>query len=258
MEPASMECTEARLLLHGYHDGELDLRSALELERHTAGCAACARELANHRALSGVLRAALPPSPAPGALAARLAASLHTRPPLPLGLRLRAALGPAAALATWVAMMVMIFTAPRGPSASSDDPLVRDVVADHVRALMPGHLADVTSTDRHTVKPWFAGKLDYAPPVEDLASDGFPLAGGRLDYLDGRAVAALVYRRRDHVVNVFVWPTAAPDAAPRELARTGHHVVHWVQQGMTFWTVSDLNEAELAQLAALLRARLTR
>ena len=151
-----------------------------------------------------------------------------------------------------------------GPENGATPGLRQEVVSGHVRSLLAaGHLTDVPSSDRHTVKPWFAGRLDFAPPTPDLADAGFPLAGGRLDYLGGRAVAALVYRRRDHVINVFVWPDAAAGtpAAPRRTdagtaARDGGHaVLHWAQSGLAFWTVSDLNAAELADFARLFRAR---
>jgi anti-sigma factor RsiW len=130
--------------------------------------------------------------------------------------------------------------------------LEQEVVDAHVRSLLAAHLFDVPSSDRHTVKPWFAGKLDFSPSVPDLATQGFELAGGRLDYLGHRTVASLVYRRRQHVINVFVWPTTAADHAPRAGERNGYNVVEQVHSGMAYWLVSDLNRNELEQLAALL------
>jgi anti-sigma factor RsiW len=131
--------------------------------------------------------------------------------------------------------------------ASAEQALATEVVSGHVRSMMASHLTDVTSTDQHTVKPWFDGKLDFAPPVTDLASDGFPLLGGRLDYLGGHPVAALVYGRRKHMINLFLWPRSG-DRAPREITLRGYHTVHGVKNGMEFWAVSDVNPQDLETL----------
>jgi len=144
------------------------------------------------------------------------------------------------------------------PSAGVDEEEVAGWVADgHVRSLMADHLVDVESTDRHTVKPWFAGRLDFSPPVIDMADAGDALVGGRLDYLGRHPAAALVYRQRKHVINLFVWADAAgADAAPAALSRQGFHLVRWHEQGMQFWAVSDLNEPELRGFAERLRERI--
>jgi anti-sigma factor RsiW len=136
--------------------------------------------------------------------------------------------------------------------------LAHEVVASHVRSLLAGHLADVASSDRHTVKPWFTGKLDYAPPVFDLAAQGFPLAGGRLDYLDGHPVAALVYRAGPHTVNLFTWPAAGPASPPAAATERGFHLLCWTRSGMTWWAVSDIAADRLDDFARRLRAEVAR
>jgi len=140
---------------------------------------------------------------------------------------------------------------------AGEDGLAREIASAHVRSLMAeNHLSDVVSTDQHTVKPWFQGKLDFAPLVTDFSASGFPLTGGRLDYIDGRPVAALVYRHRLHVVNLFEWPAANPAAAtaPELVTRNGYSLVRWKRGGLEYWLVSDAAGAELLKFAQLIAA----
>jgi anti-sigma factor RsiW len=138
------------------------------------------------------------------------------------------------------------------PGSSAGEVTAREVVDEHLRSLTGNHLTDVLSSNQHTVKPWFDGRLDFTPPVKDLGQEGFPLVGGRLDYLDNRPVAALVYRRRQHIVNLFIAPAEhAPDARPTSQARAGYNIAHWTKSGMTYWAVSSVSAAELGKFARL-------
>ena len=136
----------------------------------------------------------------------------------------------------------------------SEDALAEEVVISHVRSLMVDHLSDVASTDQHTVKPWFKGKLDYAPPVQDFANRGFALVGGRIDYVDHRAVAALVYQHKEHVINAFVWPATQADSSVRQRTRRGFNMIEWNAEGMRYWVVSDISLDDLEEFARLTRA----
>jgi anti-sigma factor RsiW len=137
--------------------------------------------------------------------------------------------------------------------SSGADLIAESVLSSHVRSLMGAHLLDVPSSDRHTVKPWFNGKLDFSPDVRNFAAQGFPLIGGRIDYVGGRPVAALVYQRRQHIINLFTWPSSAAAGGESEVTHNGYHVLHWNSAGMAWWTVSDLNAGELRQFENLYR-----
>jgi len=189
---------------------------------------------------------------APDALRRRVAVHASRSPIATLKRRIELPLwGFAGVAAVAMALAVSVTVAVVLPH--SMDTLSREVVSNHVRSLMVDHLADVATSDQHTVKPWFAGKLDFSPPVEDLSAAGYPLVGGRLDYLDGKTVAALVYQRHQHRINVFVWPAATAATAERTTTINGYNMISWGQDGLRLWAVSDLNAKELETLVQLLQ-----
>ncbi|HEY4250300.1 MAG TPA: anti-sigma factor [Roseomonas sp.] len=254
---------EWRLLVQADMDGELTPAEAARLAAHLETCPACQALQDRLLMLVPQLKRGLTYHPAPEALRtalqARLGAAARSarpaaapaRAPLPArrwlgGARLRgAAMGMALA-----ASLAFVLVLPRGAD------LPETVVAGHIRALQPGHLMDVVSTDQHTVKPWFEGRLDFAPPVTDLAPQGFPLAGGRLDYMAGRPVAALVYRRAQHVINLYVWPDGSHlERGQSTGSHSGYNYIRWNRDGMAFWAVSDLNPQELGDFVRLWQAQ---
>ena len=265
-----MSCKLTQRFVPGYLDGELDLSRTIEMETHLQVCAECARELERLQALRAALQRGSFAYAAPEGLRERIQSSLRSAVPAetpehtsawrpsqifrPL-LVLRW-VGAFAVLALCAVTAWQLLPGLRG--RTSNQQLAAEVFASHVRSLEGNHLMDVPSTDQHTVKPWFDGKLDFSPPVEDLASDGFPLVGGRLDYLEGREVAALVYQRRKHFINVFVWPAAAGSSTTRTLEpRQGYHMMRWSRGGFQFWAVSDVNTQDLADFVRLLGTRIT-
>ncbi|WP_338665263.1 zf-HC2 domain-containing protein [Pararoseomonas sp. SCSIO 73927] len=244
-DPQPHPCHEMSLLVQADVDGELQAAEAARVAAHLETCPDCARFQRQLLALSGALHREIPRHRAPDhlreAVRNRIAGrSPPRRPPLR-----RWVLGAGPALAAGLLLLALL-PAGEGPSHGMPD----WVVAAHVRALQPQHLLDVVSAEQHTVKPWFAGRLPFSPPVRDLAPQGFPLLGARVDALPGSPAAALVYKRREHVINLFVWPTLPEeDGAAASGSREGYNFLRWSQGGMTLWAVSDLNARELAEFA---------
>lgn len=224
---SAASCEEVTDLLEPFADGELALSDQEAVAQHVRGCTECQLHLEELRVLRGKLKR-LPPYEAPAGLASRIAEKL-------------ALIGLAAGY--WILL-----------GAVQSDSLSRELVAAHVRSLMAAQPFDVASGDPHRVGPWFAGKLDFAPKVRDLAAQGFPLVGGRVDYFDGSRVAAIVFRRRDHVINVFIRPHASGPMRHEELRRNGYNIESWSDGEYDFWAVSDLNRDELDVLTKLLGA----
>ncbi len=241
------------LLVQAELDGELDAAEAASLAAHRAGCPECQAALADLSRARGLIGEELY-HPMPDAVRARIMAQLATRQTGSVSSireslvnlwrswwRAAAGFGFGAVCAAAIAVLMLPV-----PGAG----VTEQIVASHIRALQPGHLEDVPSSDRHTVKPWFDGRIDFAPPVKDLAADRFPLLGGRLDYVGGRPVAALVYGRDKHIIDLYVWP-AGDDSplAPISARRQGYNIVRWRQDGMNFWAISDVELAQLKDFA---------
>ena len=245
-----MSCEHASTVLHGYLDGELDAARASEFERHLESCPECLAALEAQETLRSALQRAQLYETAPVALRRKIRASLPATPRA----KFRFRLFPVRWLAVTAAILLVAFVGWRMVSNFNDKNQYQaaEMIDAHLRSLQSGHLTDVTSTDQHTVKPWFNGKLDFSPPVRDFANDGFPLQGGRLDVLHGRAIAALVYGRRKHVVNVFVWPASERDVAPRSGSQLGYQWVDWRKGEMEFCAISDTPASDLDQLQRLI------
>ncbi len=262
-----MNCEEITSLMDVYVDGELDPITSQKIEQHLRDCGKCEQAYEAHTALTHAISRSVPYYKAPIELRQRVHASLRdevdnkpTRT-VPRGSQLlvtRKQPEPRAVLfgmpwnwlglAAAVILAAIIFSSslPRLRQPTSDQFLATQLIASHVRSLMADHLTDVASSDQHTVKPWLDAKLDFAAPVVDLSGEGFPLIGGRLDYLDNHPVAALIYQRRKHFINLFAWP-ASPGAskAQKTMSRQGYHLLHWVDSDFNYWAVSDVSDGEL-------------
>ena len=247
----------ARLLLNAYVDGELDAASTMELEAQIRESRGLQQEFERLSALQSLVRNRASRFDAPSHLARRAFAALPEAPPARTLKTVPSWWRPLAMGATMAAVALLLWSVvPTFNRRDPDTGTREEVLAAHVRSLMADHLTDLTSTERHTVKPWLSSRLDFAPPVEDLASEGFTLIGGRLDYLRGRPVAALVYRYRQHVINVFVWPSSKNrEASVQTWALRGYNIARFDSRGMSFWAVSDLNPEDLQKLASLLQRR---
>lgn len=245
-----MNCAELNLLLHAYADGELDVMRSLEVEQHMKGCADCAAKLNSLKSLSDAFKESDLAYRAPVSLrrtVRQMARASRDEAPSP-AFNLQWLWKWLAVTATTVAALAILL---RPAGMSSNNEMMNEVVSAHVRSLMANHLTDVLSSDKHTVKPWFAGKLDFSPGVTDFAAQDFPLVGGRLDYINGRNVAALVYQHNKHFINVFIWPSTNACSSQQENYH-GYNIVTFDASGFHYYLVSDMDAGELKQLADLL------
>jgi anti-sigma factor RsiW len=247
-----MTCASSQHSIEAYLDGELATSESAEVAGHIDGCPSCAAIYRRLEQLRNGLRMQAPRYTAPAHLQQRINVALRKaakseapRRALPWNWLAVAASVLLCASLSWNFALLRS----RGPAT---DLLAQEVLSSHVRSLMGTHLVDVPSSDQHTVRPWFNGKLDFSPEVKDFASQGFRLVGGRVDYLGDRPVAALIYQRRQHFINLFTWPSSSP--APNgqsEVKRSGYNILSWTQDGMTYWAVSDLQRSELDQFVQL-------
>jgi len=241
---SELNCNDCAAWLHPYLDNELETEMAARVNMHMEKCADCKAQFAELQALRDGIRQHAPYFAAPELMERRIMSELSRQKPAHLPRQWLAPVFSAAALAA----SVMLYLSTPSPQ----DALVDEVVSSHVRSLMEQHLTDVASSDKHTVKPWFAGKLDFSPPVYDFTEQGYPLLGGRLDYIDNQIVAALSYKRNKHVINVFIMPTTQADAAMHSLSKRGYNLVFWRQNHLAFEAVSDLNRQELEALSQMI------
>jgi len=275
-----MNCEEATKLMDGYLDGELDPITNQTIEQHLRECQKCDEAYKTHSALIRSIGNATPYYKAPSGLRERIQSSLREeiaeRPlesvwrDMPSRLQSKQSERRAVLFGTqwnWLALAATIVLAaiiafnlaPRLQRPGADQFLATQLIASHVRSLMANHLTDVASSDQHTVKPWLDAKLDFAPVVVDLSSEGFPLVGGRLDYLDNRSVAALVYQRRKHFINLFVWPAESGSAgADKRITRQGYQLLHWVDSDFNYWAVSDVSDNDLQAFKQVFEKQLPR
>jgi anti-sigma factor RsiW len=275
-----MNCEEVKKLMDGYLDGELDPITNQKIEEHLHDCPECDGAYKAHRAFIGAVRNGAPYYKAPAKLRERIQSSLRaeivkeparnvvgdapsfvprerqTTQPAPSGTKWSLlALAAGIILAAIIALNFM----PQSRRPGDDQFLATQLIASHARSLLANHLTDVPSSDQHTVKPWLDAKLDFAPAVVDLSSEGFPLIGGRLDYLDNRPVAALVYGRRKHFINLFIWPAAADAKRTTEtMSRQGYQLLHWADSDFNYWAVSDVNINDLQAFKQQFEAQTSR
>jgi len=279
-----MNCEEATKLMDGYLDGELDPITSQTIEQHLRECDKCDQAYKAHALLIRSISDATPYYKAPAGLRERIQSSLREeiaeRSPRSVSRNIPSLFPSifqskpserrgvlfgtqwnwlALAAAIVLAAIIAFNLVPRLQRPGADQLLATQLIASHVRSLMANHLTDVASSDQHTVKPWLDAKLDFAPAVADLGSEGFPLIGGRLDYLDNRPVAALVYQRRKHFINLFVWPAeSGSTGADKRITRQGYQLLHWVDSDFNYWAVSDVSDNDLQAFKQVFEKQLPR
>jgi anti-sigma factor RsiW len=261
-----VNCREVINVMDGYLDSELDPVTNQTVEQHLRDCPNCDRAYRAHGSLMRAIGGTSPYHKAPAGLRERIQFSLReevaeqpmrdlSQPARPAYPRPQAGAKTVlvgtpwnwlALAAAFVVAAIITFNYVQRLRPGDDQLLATQLIASHVRSLMANHLTDVASSDQHTVKPWLDTKLDFAPAVPDLSNKGFPLLGGRLDYLDNRPVAALIYQRRKHFINLFVWPIESNAAkATKTMSRQGYQLLHWVDSDFNYWAVSDVNANDL-------------
>jgi len=254
-----VSCDYTHTALHGYLDGELDASRSAEFERHLEGCRECAKALETQESLRSILRRSGLCESAPNSLRKKIRAELDARTSVPITERIPVWRWAAVAASIVLVAAISWYAWPGSGSATRNPAAppftAAELIDAHIRSLQPGHLTDVASTDQHTVKPWFNGKLDVSPPVIDLTAQGFTLIGGRLDYLDARAIGAVVYRRRQHIINLFVaqTPNIERRAAKTETIQ-GFNIRRWSDRGLNYWAISDLGADELDEFGEKIEA----
>lgn len=245
-----MTCNLTGTILHGYLDGELDAAGAAEFESHLERCPQCTAELEAQESLRSSIRQSRLYERAPAGLHKRVLSDLNVTKPVS-----NTQWGSWSWLPIAASILLLAYVGWRtlpGFSGHNQDPsLAAQLIDDHIRSLQPGHLSDVVSSDQHTVKPWFDGKLDFSPPVRDFSERGFPLQGARLEVVNGRAIGALVYGRRKHEINVFVWPDTGKEPAVQSGSRQGYNWLHWNTGSFQMWATSDASMADLEELRRL-------
>jgi anti-sigma factor RsiW len=252
-----VNCNESNRLIDAYLDGELDAATCLRVEDHLAECPACREKLESRQVLTSLVAEEAPRYTASPFLATRIRAMLREEEPAPAKapwwnfLSLRWIYSGAGGAVAAVALTLFFFAAP-----GAFNEVAQEGISDHVRSMQVNHLLDVVSTDQHTVKPYFNGKIDYSPQVIDLKTQDYPLIGGRLDVLGGRNVAAIVYQRRKHYINLFEWPSDATAIGDRATEKDGYHVISWTQNGMNYMAISELGVKELKDFSTMIRTQI--
>jgi anti-sigma factor RsiW len=251
-----MTCDQLREFLDPHVDGELDVLRSAEFTRHLRTCEACRQLCDRHEKLREVLQLPELYFQLPAQLEQRIRERVRRSSPQPsaMSLHRRVVIARGPVLAAVAAVIALLSVIPvMWFRTSRPDPLTNEIVSSHIRSLMAEHVTDVSSSDQHTVKPWFSGKVDFAPVVKDLRTDNFPLKGGRLEYVNGRAVVALVYQRNQHKINLFCWPSPEADSPSQTANVRGYNLVHWTRLRMAYWAVSDLNATELQRFVRDIR-----